>query len=184
MSVAGIDKFRNAMTGFEDDYVLIGGSACDLLMGERGVEFRATKDLDVVVLADHAGKGFARALWSFVRAGGYEPWASSGGAIRFYRFASPSAPGYPRMLELFARHGIAPTRGAVCDDQYQLGPTDFGLVFAGEPSDLFGYNARKVEHEECVEVPVAAIWRADDRSAATASLVDILAEVAPALFGG
>lgn len=32
MSVRGIELFRDAMRGHEDSYVLIGGSACDLLM--------------------------------------------------------------------------------------------------------------------------------------------------------
>lgn len=104
MSVKGIELFRDAMRGHEDSYVLIGGSACDLLMGAQGARFRATKDLDVVALSQGDDVGFAAALWSFVREGGYEPWASSDGTLRFYRFVKPRAIGYPHMIELFARH--------------------------------------------------------------------------------
>jgi hypothetical protein len=32
MSVRGIELFRDAMSGFEGCYALIGGSACDLLL--------------------------------------------------------------------------------------------------------------------------------------------------------
>ena len=49
--VAGIDAFRDALAGFEDKYVLIGGGACSLLFEETPQGFRITKDLDVVILA-------------------------------------------------------------------------------------------------------------------------------------
>lgn len=41
--VTGIDRFRAHFTGHEHQYVLIGGAACELLMGEVGLDFRATK---------------------------------------------------------------------------------------------------------------------------------------------
>lgn len=104
MSVRGIELFRDAMRGHEDSYVLIGGSACDLLMGAQGERFRATMDLDVVALSQGDDAGFAAALWSFVREGGYEPWTSSDGTLCFYRFVKPKETGYPHMIELFARH--------------------------------------------------------------------------------
>lgn len=104
MSVKGLDRFRAAMEGFEGCYALIGGSACDLLLAEQGETFRATKDLDVVVLANSAAAEFAKALWAFVRDGGYEPWHSNDGGVHFYRFLRPKKPGYPHMIELFARH--------------------------------------------------------------------------------
>ena len=69
--VAGIESFREAMAGHESEYVLIGGGACSLLFDEVGADFRLTKDLDIVVLVDDASPSFARALWEFVRAGGY-----------------------------------------------------------------------------------------------------------------
>lgn len=54
-----------------------------------------SKDLNIVVLANNADDGFAEALWSFVKAGGYEAWRSSDGQVRFYRFVSPKVPGFP-----------------------------------------------------------------------------------------
>lgn len=46
----GIDKFKERFAGHDGEYVLIGGGACDLLFGEAGQDFRATKDLDLVLL--------------------------------------------------------------------------------------------------------------------------------------
>ena len=46
--VRGLAKFREQFRSHAGQYVLIGGAACDLLMEEAGLEFRATKDLDIV----------------------------------------------------------------------------------------------------------------------------------------
>lgn len=104
MSVHGLSRFAEAMEAWRDSYVLIGGSACDLLAGSFGVEFRATKDLDVVIILDEASQGFAEALWGFVKAGGYEAWQDKHGEARFYRFEKPNDPSCPYMIELFSRH--------------------------------------------------------------------------------
>ncbi len=50
--VDGLDHFVTHFAGFESHFILIGGTACDLWMGDFGLEFRATKDLDIVLLAD------------------------------------------------------------------------------------------------------------------------------------
>lgn len=68
----GIDKFRERFAGREGEYVLIGGGACDLLFGEVGQDFRATKDLDLVLLVEALTPEFGRVFWDFVREGGYE----------------------------------------------------------------------------------------------------------------
>ena len=47
--VRGLDLFREHFKDFADRYVLIGGTACDLIMSEVGLQFRATKDLDIVL---------------------------------------------------------------------------------------------------------------------------------------
>ena len=49
--VRGLDKFREHFAGFGDRYVLIG-AASYLVMNEAGVEFRATKDLDIVLCTE------------------------------------------------------------------------------------------------------------------------------------
>ena len=50
--VAGLKRFVEHFRSFTDSFVLIGGSACDLWMGEFRLRFRATDDLDVVLIMD------------------------------------------------------------------------------------------------------------------------------------
>ena len=121
MSVVGIELFREALKGHEDSYVLIGGSACDLLMEAQGVRFRATKDLDIVALTQGDDVGFARALWSFVKDGGYEPWKGSDEHLHFYRFVEPKIATYPHMIELFARH----PEFKLADEESEIAPLPF-----------------------------------------------------------
>ena len=105
--VEGIERFREAMQGFEGCYVLIGGGACSLLLDQQGVDFRQTRDLDIVVLTASADAAFARKFWSFIEEGGYLPGVRDGGQVLYYRFTLPEArigTGYPAMIELFSKH--------------------------------------------------------------------------------
>jgi hypothetical protein len=100
--VIGLDVWQAHFKDFPDRYVLVGGVACDLLMGEAGLPFRVTKDLDVVLLVEVLDAAFAEAFWAFVEAGGYERKEKGEGG-NLYRFAKPSTDGYPVMIELFSR---------------------------------------------------------------------------------
>ena len=101
--VIGIDRFRAHFAGHEHQYVLIGGAACELIMDEVGLDFRATKDLDIVLVVEALDSAFAARFWAFVEEGDYEIRESSEGAKVLYRFQKPKAEGYPAMLELFSR---------------------------------------------------------------------------------
>ena len=50
--VAGIEKFREYFAAHEDQYAIIGGAACDLLFNAAGLDFRATKDIDMVLCVE------------------------------------------------------------------------------------------------------------------------------------
>jgi hypothetical protein len=101
--VKGLDLFRLHFRDYPDRYVLIGGTACDIAMTSVGLEFRATKDLDIVLVVEALDADFVRAFWAFVRAGGYQVQEKSTGQKQFYRFHKPTNNAYPYMLELFAR---------------------------------------------------------------------------------
>jgi len=101
--VRGLAKFREQFRSHAGQYVLIGGAACDLLMEEAGLEFRATKDLDIVLSVEALNASFVRAFWAFVRAGKYQVQQSATGERRYYRFLKPENDEYPFMLELFSR---------------------------------------------------------------------------------
>jgi len=48
--VRGIESFRSKFMEYTDCYTIIGGAACDILMSEEDVPFRATKDIDMILL--------------------------------------------------------------------------------------------------------------------------------------
>lgn len=99
----GLDRFKAHFAGCEHQYVLIGGAACDVIMDDAGLDFRATKDLDIVLIVEALDAAFGERFWAFVEEGGYEQREKSGGGKEFYRFQKPAHPEFPAMLELFAR---------------------------------------------------------------------------------
>ncbi len=102
--VRGLDVFRKYFAGHADRFVLIGGTAATLAMEEAGLEFRATKDLDIVLHIEALSPAFGELFWSFVEAGRYEiRQASDTGKPVFYRFQKPADERFPVMLELFSR---------------------------------------------------------------------------------
>lgn len=104
--VIGFDRFREAFQDFAENYIVIGGSACDWLFTSLNAQFRATKDIDLVVVAERMSSAFAAMIWEFVRAGGYSAYERKDGKKCFYRFLNPTAADYPFMLEFFAREPI------------------------------------------------------------------------------
>ena len=102
--IRGLTIFAEWFAQHRDKYVLIGGCAASTIMDQAGLEFRATKDLDVVLVVEAINATFARELWRFIEAGGYEQRMRSGeGRPCFYRFDHPNNPDFPAMIELFAR---------------------------------------------------------------------------------
>ena len=102
--VRGLDVFREYFAGHADQFVLIGGTAATLAMEEVGLEFRATKDLDIVLHIEALSPAFGEVFWSFVEGGRYEiRQASDTGKPVFYRFQKPGDERFPVMLELFCR---------------------------------------------------------------------------------
>ncbi len=111
----GLDRFKEHFAGAEHQYVLIGGAACDIVLGEAGLDARATKDLDVVLCIEAVDNAFFERLWNFIEAGGYTARERSSGVKEFYRFHKPANADYPFMLELFSRKpdGVDFPAGAV-----------------------------------------------------------------------
>jgi hypothetical protein len=96
-------SFREWFSGFKDHYVIIGGAACSLIMGEEEIEFRQTKDIDVVLLVEALDAGFGKRLWAYIIEAGYAHRQKSTGKSQFYRFYKPKSATYPEMIELFSR---------------------------------------------------------------------------------
>lgn len=101
--VYGLRRFSEYMEGLEDCYVIIGGTACDIILSNADLDFRVTKDIDVILIAENCFSEVAAAIWKLVEDGGYDcGWRGSGG-VHFYRFAKPSVAGFPSMVELFSK---------------------------------------------------------------------------------
>ena len=101
--VTGIDSFKEWFKGSEEQYAIIGGTACDILMTEDGLDFRATKDIDLVLIIEAVDANFGKKFWEYVKQAGYEHCNKSSGVPQFYRFSHPISNQYPTMIELFTR---------------------------------------------------------------------------------
>lgn len=101
--VRGLDLFRQRFREFEGSIVLIGGAACDEWFTSLGLAFRATKDLDIVLIIEVLAPAAVRALRAFIADGGYEIRQRTAGTPVLYRFARPTKAEFPFMLELFSR---------------------------------------------------------------------------------
>ncbi len=102
--VRGLTIFQAWFQDFENQYVLIGGTAASITMTEAGLSFRGTKDLDIVLHVEVLTPAFGQKFWEFVQAGGYQQ--KEGDPEQkpcLYRFQKPQDEDFPHMLELFSR---------------------------------------------------------------------------------
>jgi hypothetical protein len=104
----GLDKFREAFADFTDNYVIIGGTACDITMTNTVVRPRATHDIDMIVIVENMTPAYAERFWQFIREAGYRPEkrkqeAGEPTKYEMYRFLDGKA-GYPEMIELLSKH--------------------------------------------------------------------------------
>ncbi len=60
--VRGVEKFKEYFRDYTGQYTFIGGTACDIILGNLGEEFRATKDLDMVLILEELSEEFANTL--------------------------------------------------------------------------------------------------------------------------
>lgn len=102
--VEGIGRFREAMAAYAENYVIIGGTACEI----APMRARPTRDIDMIVVVEKLTREFVEAFWGFVREGGYSPAKRTSACgeqvYALYRFVGPKKDGYPFMLELLSRH--------------------------------------------------------------------------------
>ncbi len=101
--VKGLRGFRDWFAGYEEQYAVIGGTACDLLFSESGLEFRATRDIDMVLILESLTPEFGARFWDYIKKAGYEHRNKSSGEPQFYRFDKPLDDDYPFIIELFSR---------------------------------------------------------------------------------
>lgn len=104
----GLEIFKEAFEAYSDNYVIIGGTACDITMQGTVVRPRATHDIDMTVIVENMTPSFAKRFWKFVKEAGYRPEKrkqieGEPAKYELYRFVDGKT-GYPEMIELLSRH--------------------------------------------------------------------------------
>jgi hypothetical protein len=101
--VRGLEIFKNYFRDFAQSYVIIGGTACDIIVSATGLIPRATKDIDIIIVVEALDSAFAKQFWNFVHDGQYEVKEKSDIVRQYYRFMKPGNVEFPYQLELFSR---------------------------------------------------------------------------------
>lgn len=101
--VQRMESFREWFAKYSNQYVIIGGTTCDLLMIQDDFDFRATRNIDMVLILESLTPEFGTHFWEYVCDAGYEHCNKSNGEPELYRFTHPSDSDYPYMIELFSR---------------------------------------------------------------------------------
>ncbi len=100
----GFDHFCTYLNGLEKHYVIIGGGAAAILLEDEGLEFRSTRDVDLVVLG--RSDDLNTRILSYVQEGEYKIKEATEGTPRFYRFREPNKKECPGLIEIFARNEL------------------------------------------------------------------------------
>jgi hypothetical protein len=101
--VRGIEKFKEYFDQYADNYIIIGGTACDILQENAGLQPRATKDIDIILIVEALTADFVRQFWNFIKAGNYKTRQRGNAKSEFFRFLNPEKTDFPLQIELFAR---------------------------------------------------------------------------------
>lgn len=101
--MTGIETFKKFFKGHTSEYVIIGGTACELLMQADDLSFRATKDIDLVLIIETLTKEFGETFWNYIKEAEYRYINQSTSEPHFYRFSHPKSNDYPFMIELFSK---------------------------------------------------------------------------------
>lgn len=70
-----------------------------MILSQEGVDFRQTKDLDMVLIIEALDESFVNHFIDFVQKAGYVHINKGTGQEQFYRFEKPSDSSYPYMIE-------------------------------------------------------------------------------------
>jgi hypothetical protein len=105
--VKGVEKFKAHFGAYKDNYVIIGGTACEVHEDAAGQNPRTTKDIDMILIVEALSHDFVAEFWRFVQAAQYEDkqvgTKGEESKQQYYRFNKPANPDYPTQVELFSR---------------------------------------------------------------------------------
>ena len=105
--VRGLEKFREHFAGFEDNYVIIGGTACDITLQDTDMRPRATGDIDMILIIEKMTPDFGKRFWEFIVTGEYKTRQKKYGdrnpKAELFRFINPKE-GFPVQIELLSKY--------------------------------------------------------------------------------
>jgi len=101
--VVGLEKFKDFFKEYEGCYLIIGGTACDIIIESRGFNPRATNDIDIILIIEAITPDFVARFWDFILLGRYGIQQKDTVERNSYRFEEPEEEGFPLQLELFCR---------------------------------------------------------------------------------
>lgn len=61
--VNGLDIFAERFKDYSDNFIIVGGTACSLAMNDAGINFRATNDIDMIVIVEDLSSDFGKTFW-------------------------------------------------------------------------------------------------------------------------
>jgi len=105
--VKGLEKFKEHFSGFEENYVIIGGTACDVALQNTDMRPRATDDIDMILVIEKMTPEFGKRFWEFIAFGEYKTRQRKRGdkepKTELFRFINPKE-GFPVQIELLSRY--------------------------------------------------------------------------------
>lgn len=101
--VIGLDTFSQYFKDFQNSYLIIGGTACDLIIEEAGFTPRATDDIDIMLIVEALTPEFVTRFWAFIKEGGYQVQQKEMDKRTCYRFNKPQTANFPKQIELFCK---------------------------------------------------------------------------------
>ncbi len=102
--VKGLEVFGKYFADFKDQYVIIGGAACDIHIQAAELIPRATKDIDMILIVEELSAEFVQRFWDFIVDGRYERNENGEKERKYYRFLKPANEEFPVQVELFSRN--------------------------------------------------------------------------------
>jgi len=105
--VKGLEKFKEHFRGFEDNYVIIGGTACALFLRDTDMRPRATDDIDMILVIEKMTPEFGQRFWDFIVLGEYiirqGRYKDKKSKAELFRFIHPKED-FPIQIELLSKH--------------------------------------------------------------------------------
>jgi hypothetical protein len=147
--VKGLDRLREHFYGHQDKFIIIGGTACEIRLESRGIAFRATTDIDMVLVIESIDPTFLEIFWAFIREGKYQLNEFESERKNLFRFSRPNNLDFPATIELFTRK----PEGIILPEGFHLTPFPQDGKFSGMSAMLLDddYYYFTIHHSDLID---------------------------------